>query len=199
MPRKTKNDLVDVHFFWNVTLVAGAENLPLRPDNFGSAVVSISDGYDFFRWRRLKFRVFALSAALTGAVCSGSPNVPPTTSADLGQLPASVLHNGPLETMWSRWVTVPPGVFLGPLPWYHTRLGTFSVTEVNPCLLLASGTGTDTAFIEVVGVMEFKDVIPTSATPAAVKLRAEARRLESKAVDARQRDTLLKLLGTSTQ
>lgn len=197
MSRKSQTDDVFVRFLYAVNLVAGAANLVLSPSQLGSAIVSVSDGFDFFRWKRLRFRLFASTTPSFAGVVSGSPNVPPTIAGDIMQLQAAVTHLGPLETQWSRWVTVPKGVISGPLPWYHTRVGTFSVTEANPCVLVVGGTGTNAINVELEGVLTFKDPIPTSATPVALLYRQKARDEEVRALTQRERDRLLKLLGTA--
>jgi hypothetical protein len=83
----------------------------------------------------------------------------------------------------------------GPLPWYHTRAGTFDVTESVPATLCYGGNGTDNIHVWFSGVIEFKDPIPTSSTPVVMALRAKVREEKDGADAQRMRQYFTKLFG----
>ncbi len=166
---------VQVHYYSPQSLAAGLALNPLVPSNLGTAVASVSDGYEYYRWRKLKFRIFAATTPGAASVVAGYPNAFPASIAALMETPPAVLHLSSSETVWSRWVVVPPEFYKGPFEWYHTRLGTYDVTEVYACSAAFAGTGTAVIHFELVGEMEFKDIVNTSSTPLMVQLRARIR------------------------
>jgi len=149
----------------SVSLVAGANSLVVRPDSFGTAISSISDGFALFRVKRLRFRCFAFTAACAVGVVTSIPNTLPASRTAVIELRDSITHEALLQTSWSNWVNVSPSTFSGPFTWYHTRAGTYDFTETIPCTFVAFGAGTNVVDLEIFGVMEFKDEVPTTSTP----------------------------------
>ncbi len=191
MPRTPS---VPFHVISQANLVAGALQLALRPDNLGTSLASISDGYELFRFRSFRFRIFAFTTAGNAGVVTSVPNSPPTTTLGIGELLDSVQHEAALETRWSKWVQVQISTLTGPFPWYHTRLGTFDPTEAAPATFCFAGTGTAAIAYEAYGVVQFKDVAPTAATPLALELRASLRKENKRNGENMLRARLLSLL-----
>ncbi len=156
-------------------LAAGVLSGPIRPDQFGTSLNAVSDGYELFRVTSLRFRVFSLASGCIAGVVTSVPNTVPSSSAQIGELLESVQHNGTKETTWSRWVNVRKDTISGPFNWYHTRVGTFDVTEAAPATVCYAGTGTETLAVEWSGVMQFKDPAAIANTPAQLALVRELR------------------------
>jgi len=188
---------VPFHFYGTIVLAGGVATLQVRPDLFGSGLLSISDAYQNFRVPRLAFRIFANAAPAAAGVVTGDPNTAPNSLASIMELMDAVVHQSTLETVWSRWVRVDKKVLAGPFPWYHTRAGTFDPTESIPALMCFAGTGTDNIQLEVIGLMEFKDICATADTPAAVELRRRARELVTQAGREKDRAQLIHVLSAS--
>ena len=168
---------VQFHSIGTVTLASGSSIVSVRPDNFGTSLASVSDGYELFRVTQLRLRIFAKTGVASTGVVSSVPNTSPTTLSQNGELLDSVQHEGPLETMWSRWLSVRKDTLRGPFEWYHTRAGTFDATESAPATICHAGTGTNTIDVEYYGTMQFKDPAATANTPAALEIRAQLRML----------------------
>lgn len=187
--KATKVVKVPFHYIGRVTLAAGVFSGQVRPDQFGLGLMSISDGYELFRVPNLKFRILAASAEGGLGVVTSVPNTSPGTVAQIGELLDSVVHEGPTETMWSRWVNVGKAVLAGPFSWYHTRIGTFDATEAAPATLCYVGSGTNTIAVEFYGLIEFKDIASTANTPEELAILRDMRlaRAHQQAVRARER------------
>ncbi len=170
----------EAQYFFLQTLSGGAGSFGPIPANLGTSIQSVSDGYDLFRIRALKFRIFALTGGAAAACISSVPNTVPTASrTQLMEILESVDHEGPAQTVWSEWVHVRPPTFSGPFPWYHTRTGTFDVTEYQPCTIYFAGTGTNTVQVQIRVVYDFRDPIPTVSTPMEIAMRKELLLLRS--------------------
>ncbi len=197
MPKQSQRTVtVPFHSIAMVALAGGAASGPVRPDQFGTSLASVSDGYELFRVPSLRFRVFSsAAAALAAGVVTSVPNTVPATLPTIGELLDSVQHQGSgVETQWSRWINVRKDTLSGPFGWYHTRLGTFDPTEAAPATLCYAGTGTNTFYSEVMGVMQFKDPAATADTPAAVALRSAIRKDRFEQDELRLRQRVLQVL-----
>jgi hypothetical protein len=188
MPKQNKGKMVVVpfHYLAAFTLAGGTFGFVVRPDNFSTALSSISDAYELFCVKRLKFRIFAKATAAAVGVVGSVPNTQPSTIPQVMELLDSVQHEATLETKWSDWVNVRKEELAGPFAWYHTRAGTFDVTESAPCTVSMGGTGTAAIDIEFRGVFMFKDTAATADTPMAAALKRRLR--EDRA--AREADVL---------
>ncbi len=182
-------------YFNTLNLTAGTVVLQFNPGFLGTSIVSVSDGYSLFRIKKLKFRILALTTAASAAFLPSVPNTLPATNATNMEGVASIFHAGPVETVFSPWVSVPAAVFSGPLPWYHTRPGTFDVTEVYPCVLNILGTGTNSLYVDIEGTFQFKDPLTTNSTPMIDQLRRQIRDEEARILLEKERNRLLKILG----
>jgi len=106
----------------------------------------------------------------------------------------AVDHEAGAQSNWSQWVRVRKTTLTGPFPWYHTRAGTFDTTEINPAILVFSGTGTAVVTVEIVIDFEFKDPVPTASTPEEFELLRRFRALRLKDDDDAARVRLLQRL-----
>jgi len=199
MPAKVvrKNEVVTVpfHFFNSAALVAGSQSTVIRPDSFGTSLSSISDGFSLYRVLKFEFKILSVTSTAAVGVITSVPNTLPATVASVSELCDSTVHLGPLQFVWSEWVTVNTKVIAGPLPWYHTRAGTFDLTESVCATLVFAGSGTNVVNIMYRGVFQFDDPVPTSATPAQVALRIKVREEQDAIALSKSRDVLLRILG----
>ncbi len=187
----------ECHFFSAQTLSAGAQQLQLTPSSMGTSIQSVSDGFALFRIRSLRFRIFAFTGGCAAGVITSNPNAGPTGSrAILMELPDAVNHEASLQTVPTEWIHVRKATVAGPFEWYHTRAGTYDVTEYVPCTMFFVGSGTNVVNVEIRCMFEFKDPVPTSSTPMAVTLRKQIRLAEDEEVVRAVRErTLRGLLG----
>jgi len=185
------------HYFASVALAAGVAALSIAPQFLGTSIAAVSDGFTLFKIKSLKFRIFALSGGAACGVMASIPNTAPNTSRGvLMELLDAVDHEAGSQTQWSEWVHVRRATYAGPLEWYHTRTGTYDTTEVVPCSMYFSGTGTNIVNLEIFASFQFKDPAPTAATPMALALRSQIKRSEEdEAVRLLREKTLRAVLG----
>jgi len=165
---------VSFKFFSVVALSAGTSTLPLRPDQFGTAISSVSDGFDLFRVVSFRMKIVDGTAPCAAAVIGSVPNTLPSTRTTICEIIDSCVHGGPTMTVPAGF-TVRPATLNGPLPWYHTRAGTYDVTESVPATIVFGGGASDNVSVWYSGTFEFKDPIPTSSTPLALECRIRLR------------------------
>ncbi len=176
MSRRQQTVRVPFRFIYVGTLVAGVVNSGLRPDVLSTSLSSISDAYELYRLNKLKFRILPVTSS-TGpqavGVVTSFPNTIPASLAQISELIDGVQWGGAAtETQPTRWISVRKQVLAGPQSWYHTRAGTYDVTETICCTLCAAGTGTQVVNVELLGEFEFKDIAATANTPKALPLRS---------------------------
>ncbi len=195
--KKGKIVAVPFHQIAVYTLSSGVFLPTIRPDSFGTGLLSVSDAYELFRVKRFKFRILAFTTPCAAGVITSTPNTLPGTIAQVGELMESVLHAGPQESVWSRWVTVSKQTLAGPYAWYHTRAGTFDATESAPATFCLAGTGSNQALVDVIGEMEFKDIAATANTPEQLALLNQVRKASAETRAAEERKRLLAVLAYS--
>lgn len=202
MPRGRRgNDpqpVVAAHLLLSQTLAAGLSSFHADPNSFGTGVQSISDAFELYRWRKCKFRVFAATTGAAVCALAGYPNTFPASNVGVMESVAAVTHLGPVETQWSRWVTVPREVLAGEFPWYHTRLGTFTTAETYAWSLGFAGTGTNIVNVEILGEIQFKDLVNTSATPMAIAHRRQERDEAARLAQEAKRAEVLTLIAAGS-
>lgn len=186
------------HYYAPQAMAAGVASIQINPASLSSAILGISDGFSLFRVKKLRFRILALTSGCAVGLITSSPNANPATRTAVMELHEAVDHETGFETQWSRWVTGLKSTIAGPLPWYHTRAGTYDVTEYCPCLLAFVGSGTNVCNIEIYGVLEFKDEVPTASTPQEFALLRQFRAARDRDVaEALRRKALCQLVGTN--
>jgi hypothetical protein len=196
---KGGNVAVEFHTVAQTSVVANtAQNFPVRPDNYSNQVLSVSDGYELFRVRRLRVRILLLvsGTAALGVVAS-VPNTPPAAFTPITELLDSLPHAGPAETRWSKWLEVRPQTLSGPFPWYHTRVGTFDPTEAAPATVCLIGSAAGILMAEWRGVFEFKNPCDPANTPEEKALLHKFRVTRDQEDLKKERDLLLKKLSPS--
>jgi len=182
------------HFFNPLVLVAGSNQVALAPSFLGTSISSTSDGYSLFRIRSMWFRILALTTGAAAGVITSFPNTLPSTRNLVMELVDAVDHEAGAQSNWTEKVRVHKAVLAGPFPWYHTRQGTFDISEVVPAVLQIVGTGTAVVLVEIMIDFEFKDPVPTASTPAELAMLREFRALRAKDDDTAARVRLLKQL-----
>ncbi len=200
MPKGKKGGKADCatlvfHYVNNFSLTAGANSLVVAPAMSPRANTE-ADAWSWYRVKALKFRIFALTTAAYAGFVEGSPDTIPASGANIMELLASVQHNGPIETMWSRWITVSAKSLAGALPWYKTIPGTNTQEEEIAGVLCFAGTGTNAIAAEYYVTFEFKGPIATANTPAMVDLLRRVHAERVKAAASKRREALLADLGT---
>lgn len=204
--RMPKTVIMDFHYSATSTLVAGAQAILMNPTNLAVRSSTEADGFTYFRIKKLKFR-FIPNGLPTGnsaiGVVSGVPNTLPSTYAQVSELLDSTVHASastyPLETNWTRWVSVRKEVLKGPIEWYNTFAGSFAQEFDVPCTMCLAGTGTDVLLYEIFFTLEFKDPVATANTPAAVALRTQARKLVQESIQENEKRRILALLSAPVQ
>ncbi len=172
----SKDQIVKIPFKFLSTfsLSGGVGSVPLQPVSF-SRVLEIADAYDLYRFVRLRYRLRspATSFGTQGAAYyPGVTDTTPTTLVQLGENMHSVfVMSG--ETVPSNWHTVPRQALSGMLPWYKTIAGSLDTSEEQQGTLYIVGTGTETVYLELEGLVEVKAPASIANTPAARRERAQ--------------------------
>lgn len=189
-----KDKSVQLPFSTSLVTTSAATQINVQPAGLGSRVLSVADGYEFYKVKKLEFR---LEPATTGATASrtgtqaacfiaGITDVAPGNY----QLASEVVEHVLLanaQTTPSEWCRVPKSILSGYMPWYKTIVGTPDASvELQGVIYIING-GADSCQVHVRGVISFKAGVPTSSTPM-VRQLAEMRR---------EKDRLLKILAVS--
>ena len=131
------------------TSAANVWSLNIIPAILPGRVATESDVWGLFRITRFRFRIKAATLLAVAGVVASRPNTLPSTQSDVGELLDSVPDLGALTFVWSSWVNVSPVTLRGPNPWYHTRQGTYDITEYVPAVLCGWTSGaTDVTYLE---------------------------------------------------
>ncbi len=177
------------------TSAANVWTLLLGPAFLGTRVATESDAWSFYKLTRFRFRIKSATLLAVAGVVSSRPNTLPATQADIGELLDSVPDLGALTFVWSAWVNVRPETLMGPLPWYHTRTGTYDATETVAATLCGWTSGaTDVTYLEYEGDIVFRDPVAINNTPMIAELRLRIRELEQADAKKHARDRLLTLM-----
>ncbi len=172
---------VTLHTVINGAMSSGAATFALTPSGIGGRLATLADAWGLFRVRKLKFRQHR-QAALAGAlqvatVVSDFVDAYPSTFQSACEMgPAAVISA--LQTVPSDWVEVPPAVLRGALPWYKAVAGAPDSWDEVPVTFVIVGTGTDTFYLELKLVVDFKDPLPAGSTPMMRELAKSKRERE---------------------
>lgn len=198
--KKAMNSRMDFHqALVTNTSAANIWNLQLYPQVLPTRVATQSDVWSLFRITRFRFRIKAATLLAVAGVVTSRPNTLPNTQADIGELLDSVPDLGALTFAWSSWVTVSSATLHGPFDWYHTRPGTYDITEYVPATLCGWTSGaTDVTYLEFEGSIEFRDPVAQANTPLLSELRLRIRELEQEAAEKQAREKFVKLIGGPT-
>jgi predicted enzyme related to lactoylglutathione lyase len=179
-----------------VTLAAGANNVAMNP-SLASRLSALADAYEFYRLRKLKFRVHpngTQSNMVAAVFQAGVVDTAPTTVLQCSEGVNSTF-NGSRATVPSAWCEVAPEDLKGAFPWYKSVQGTPDTSEEIVGYIYLAGSTTESISLEVRGVMEFKQSIAPANTPMEVELRARLRQERQAAAATREREVLLKALS----
>ncbi len=149
---------------------ATAYTVALQPVSF-TRVLAEADGYELYRFTKLKFRLIdTVNAYLAAAYFPGVTDTAPTSET---QICANPQHTflGVNQTVPSGWVTLGKEL-RGYEPWYKTIAGTPDpAQEIQGNIFITASSSTVAFHIQIKGVIEFRGPVPTGSTPA---MRREA-------------------------
>ncbi len=183
--------------------VAGALSYQLSPSGLNTLSTrfgNMADGWAHFRVRKLRFRLLPCSASSTSpkvmGYVGGVQDTLPTTVATVGELiPSCSMIGSPNQTVPSQWVSPSKQELAGPLPWYKSVNGTADTTEEAPGYLVLAGSTTETFNFELYITIEFKISVDPANTPVALALRQELFALRRKMAQAKEKESIEKVLG----
>jgi hypothetical protein len=166
---------VPFHHVVSAALASGSANLAVVPSsgNLGAAQYLYS-AYDLYRIRKLRFRLLPNTSMGTAQVAGFYPEAVvtnPTIAAGTDCLDSCYINND--MTIPSRWVNVPPTRLKGLIDWYKCQPDAGDVDFETMGNILVSGTTTETYYLEVEGLWEFKN--PNSASVLMEKLKEQIR------------------------
>ncbi len=196
--KKSKADTATIEFsaYAQVTLVSGANNLALNPANY-TRLSSIGDAYEFYRLKRLKFRIHpgsSLGSDQVVAFLAGVIDTPPSTVAQASEVVNSTIL-ALSATVPSSWVDVPEMDLRGSFPWYKTVQGTSDTAEEVVGYLFCTGGTTNIVKLEIRGQFEFKEAVAPANTPLAIELRKKIREERARLASEKERENLLKVIS----
>jgi len=190
MPRKTKskgkrgksrvpkmNDTRDrivrvpFHIFQSNT-GATTYSIILYPSSF-QRELAVADAFEQFRFTELMFRLIPASTA--GSVAAGYlPGITDTAPASVGAV-GGILKSvmiGATQTVPSSWCKLSAPELKSQLSWYKTIPGTPDpMDEQQGTVFFAAESTSNSFFVEMAGVCEFRGAAPTGSTP---QMRLEA-------------------------
>jgi len=158
--------------------------------------LSVADTFQLFRYKSFKFRLHCanVSANQAAGFVPGVPDTSPSTLAQVMELSSS-LYQDQTQTVPTEWCNVPVADLHSQFPWYRTIDGTAPANEESPGLFRIIGTGTDNFAVEFRVVVEFKEWLATSNTPAQLALLKDKRAELARAASAKERERLVSLLA----
>ncbi len=176
--------------------VGGSWSINLTPAVLGGRVAQESDVWALFKITQFRFRIRCPAGLGVAGMVTSRPNTLPSNQADVGELLDSVADLGTNVSVWSAWVNVSPVTLAGPFGWYHTRQGTYDITEYVAATLCGWTIGvTDTTYLEYQGTIAYRDPVPTNATPMIAELRRRIRQMEEDEAKKAGRDRLMLALA----
>ncbi len=201
MPKRSGGDrqMCPFHSFIPVALVAGAGVISVSPNSTLSTRSSVeADAWAHFRVRSFAVRLHPPASSVTNpqaiGYVGGVQDTPPSTLSQIMELlPSTVISQE--TTVPTEWVRPSKADLAGAFPWYKTQNGAADLTETAPGQMVYAGTSTDTVFIEVRGVFEFKTAVSTGNTPLEARLALECRLAREATARARARVQLLSILS----
>lgn len=196
---KSDSIRLSVHQILTSALVAGVTGISANPTGVTGRVLTEADAWAHFRWRSFHFRLHRVGTVTSVQVASwvgGVQDANPSTIAQAAELLPSTVLAG-TATVPSPWVRVGAVDRSGPFPWYKAIPGTADPTEEAPGLISIAGTGTETFFIEIRAVIEFKTGVAAGNTPEELALRARIREIRLERERALARNALIRVLQPS--
>jgi len=175
--RQKDSQLLPFHVCQAAALSSGTALITGNPAGIGGRSLIEADAWSHFRFRKLKFRL-APGTTTVGSIAAGwvggIQDTPPATFATVMELLPSTFTKGNL-TVYSEWVNVTKADLQGALPWYKTIAGAATDVEEQPGQLVLAGSASDSYFLEIKGVIEFKTAVASGNTPAELVLREKLR------------------------
>lgn len=190
-----KDKSIAVAFSNTVAGTAAALTFGCNPAGLGNRILSMADGYEFYRLTKLEFRLLpsttsaaaSRASSMTACYLGGVTDTAPSNT----QLASECVHHvylGNSSTVPTEWCHVNRKELAGYNPWYKTVVGSPDPsTEVQGNIFVISPSGTDTYVMQLRGIVQFKGSVPTGSTPMVRQLN-EMRR---------EKERLLKILSAT--
>lgn len=158
---------VAFHALTTATLsgVTGTQTVTVSPNSAGLAGLNdIADQFDLYRLARLRYRLHPMDPTDTtnqGAAYYPDVDIQTQTVAQLAESPLAAVIT-PFCGVPSRWINVPRSQLKGMLDWYKCTADA-GATEFETCgLIQIAGGLSDTARIEIEGIMHFKNPVSSA-------------------------------------
>ncbi len=189
---------VAFHYLLQATAAGNVYAFNFQPSaNFGTRIGAEADAWAHFRVNSFKFRLhpFGGSGSKAAGFVGGVQDTAPGSLAQISELIPSVVHNTSTTTP-TEWASVSKSELAGPFPWYKAVAGGADATEEMPGQMCVWTSGaTDSFWLEMRGVFEFKTAVSTGNTPANVARILAEREARLEALRVRQREHLLAVLA----
>ncbi len=128
-----------------------------------------ANSFEYYRFIKLRFRLMPYPNSTGGQVAlqyySGVPDATPASATAIANSDQSTWLASTM-TVPSKWVNVPRTLLSGKQPWYKAVAGNpESVEEIQGYIIGVSSVFTNIVVVEIAGMIEFKGVTDSSATP----------------------------------
>jgi hypothetical protein len=168
---------VPFHHVVSAALSSGSANVAIRPSsgNLGAASAMYT-AFDLYRLRKLRFRLLPNTSMGTAQVAGFYPEAVvtnPTIANGSDCIDSCYVNND--MTVPSRWVNVPAVRIKGQVDWYKSQPDAGDIDLEDAGNICVSGTTTETYYLEVEGLWEFKNPNNPAITLERIKdqVRAE--------------------------